>query len=123
MADNDIVGIRKVSLLVVIHLLIRCRPSSHQGKKTEIMVFQDSSQQGEKWKLLYFMPLLCILIIFARVQHSDRWSYLNLYSTRAKRLKINISPHFYDVCHDIFYFKIIKKRLISWSYRGHDPGR
>ena len=36
MVGNYIVGIRQMSLLVVVHLLSRC----HQGKKTIIMVFQ-----------------------------------------------------------------------------------
>ena len=39
MVGNDIVGIHQVSLLVVFHLITRCRPSSHQGKM-EMMVFQ-----------------------------------------------------------------------------------
>ena len=40
MVGNDIVGIRQMSLLVVVHLLSRCRPSGHQGTETKIMVFQ-----------------------------------------------------------------------------------
>ena len=39
MVGNDIVVMRQMSLLVVVHLLSRCRPSGHQGK-TKIMVFQ-----------------------------------------------------------------------------------
>ena len=51
MVGNDIVGIRQVSLfLVVFHLLSRCRPSSHQGKNGNYGV-SCSSQQGDKLKL------------------------------------------------------------------------
>ena len=46
MVGNDIVGIRHTSLLVVVHLLSRCRPSGHQGKKENHGVSY-SSQQGE----------------------------------------------------------------------------
>ena len=46
MVSNDIVGIRKMSLLVVVHLLSRCRPSGHQGENENYGV-SDSSQQGE----------------------------------------------------------------------------
>ena len=49
MGGNDIVGIRQMSLLVVIHLLSRCRPSGHQGKKINYGV-SNSCQQAEKWK-------------------------------------------------------------------------
>ena len=63
MVGNDIVGIRQMSLLVVVHFL-----SKNYG-------VSDSSQQGEKWKLWCFRLLLCTLILFARVQQSDRWSY------------------------------------------------
>ena len=38
MVGNDIVGFRQMSLLVVVHLLSRCRPSGHQGK--QLLVFQ-----------------------------------------------------------------------------------
>ena len=75
MVGNNIVGIRQMSLLVVVHLLNRCRPSGHQGKNENYGVL-DSSQQGEQWKFLCFRLFLCSLIIFARVQQSDRWSYL-----------------------------------------------
>ena len=44
MVGNDIVGIRQMSLLVVVHLLSRCRPSGHQGKNENGV--SDSSQQG-----------------------------------------------------------------------------
>ena len=49
MAGNDIVDIHQVSLLVVFHLLSRCRPSSHQGKNGNYGV-SGSSQHEEKWK-------------------------------------------------------------------------
>ena len=44
MVGNDIVVIRQMSLLVVVHLLSRCRPSGHQGKN-ENYGASDSSQQ------------------------------------------------------------------------------
>ena len=50
MVGNDIVVIRQMSLLVIVNLLSRCRPSGHQGKNENYGV-SDSSQQGEKWKL------------------------------------------------------------------------
>ena len=81
MVGNDIVGIRQMSLLVVVHLLSRCRPSGHQGKNENYGV-SDSSQQGYKWKLWCFMLFLCTSIIFARVQQSDRWSYLKFEEAR-----------------------------------------
>ena len=77
MVGNDIVVIRQMSLLVVVHLLSRCRPSGHQGKKNENYVVSDSSQQGKTWKLWCFWLYLCTLIIFVRVQQSDPWCYLN----------------------------------------------
>ena len=64
MVGNDIVGIRQMSLLVVIHLLSRCRPPGHQGKKTKIMVFQtlvNRQKNGNDGVLCFF----CTLIIFA----------------------------------------------------------
>ena len=76
MVGNDIVVIPQMSLLVVVHLLSRCRPSGHQGKNENYGV-SDSSQQGYKCKLWCCMLFLCALIIFARVQQSDPWSYLN----------------------------------------------
>ena len=78
MVGNAIVGIRQMSLLVVVHLFSRCRPSGHQGKKNENYGVSDSSQNGEKWKLWCFRLFLCILITFARVQQSDHWGYLNI---------------------------------------------
>ena len=74
MVGNDIVGIRQMSLLVVVHLLSRC-PSGHQEGKENYGV-SDSSQQGEKWKLWCFMLFLCTLIIFARVQQSDHLRHI-----------------------------------------------
>ena len=65
-----------MSLLVVVHLVSRCRPSGHQGEKRKNYGVSDSSQQGEKWKLWCFRLFWCPLIIFARVKQSDRWSYL-----------------------------------------------
>ena len=47
MVGNDFVGIRQVSLLVVFHSLICCRPSSHQGGNENYGV-SGSSQQGGK---------------------------------------------------------------------------
>ena len=55
MVGNDIVGIRQMSLLVVVHLLSRCRPSGHQGEK--IMVFQtlvNREKNGNYGVLCYF---------------------------------------------------------------------
>ena len=63
MVGNDIVVIRQMSLLVVVH---------------ENYGVSDSSQQGKTWKLWCFWLRLCTLIIFARVQQSDRWCYLKL---------------------------------------------
>ena len=61
MVGNDIVVIRQMSLLVVVH---------------ENYGVSDSSQQGKTWKLWCFWLRLCTLIIFARVQQSDPWCYL-----------------------------------------------
>ena len=47
MVGNDIVVIRQMSLLVVVHLLSRYRPSGHQGKKPKIMVFQTLVNRGK----------------------------------------------------------------------------
>ena len=66
-----------VAPLVVSHLLSRCRPSRSPGEQTDIMVFQGLVNREKKRKIWCFMPLLFTLITFARVQHSDRWSYLN----------------------------------------------
>ena len=60
MGGNDIVGIRQMSLLVVIHLLSRCRPSGHPGKKTKIMVFQtlvNRQKNGNYGVLCYFLHI------------------------------------------------------------------
>ena len=65
MVGNDIVVIRQMSLLVVVH---------------ENYGVSDSSQQGKTWKLWCFWLRLCTLIIFARVQQSDPWCYLNVNS-------------------------------------------
>ena len=73
MVGNDIVGIHQVSLLVVYHLLSMCRTSSHQGGNGNYGV--SSSSNREKKRKLWCctcMSLLCVLIIFARVQQSDR---------------------------------------------------
>ena len=61
MVGNDIVVIRQMSLLVVVH---------------ENYGVSDSSQQGKTWKLWCFWLRMCTLIIFARVQQSDPWCYL-----------------------------------------------
>ena len=63
MVGNAIVVIRQMSLLVVVH---------------ENYGVSDSSQQGKTWKLWCFWLRLCTLIIFARVQQSDPWCYLNV---------------------------------------------
>ena len=73
MVGNDIVVIRQMSLLVVVHLVTR-------GKNENYGV-SDSSQQGKTWKLWCFWLFLCTLIIFARVQQSDPWCYLNIMKT------------------------------------------
>ena len=78
MVGNDIVGIHQMPLLVIFHLLSRCRPSIHQREKNGNYGVSNSSQQGEKWKLWRLRPLLCTLSIFERVQQSDHWSYLNI---------------------------------------------
>ena len=61
MVGNDIVVIRQMSLLVVVH---------------ENYGVSDSSRQGKTLKLWCFWLHLCTLIIFARVQQSDPWCYL-----------------------------------------------
>ena len=61
MVGNNIVVIRQMSLLVVVHLLSRCRPSGHQGKNENNGV-SDSSKQGENGNY----GVLGTLIIFAR---------------------------------------------------------
>ena len=73
----NIVGIRQMSLLVVVHLLRRCRPSWSPGKKTKIMVFQTLVNREENGNYGVLGYLVCALIIFARVQQSDPWSYLS----------------------------------------------
>ena len=74
MICNDIVAIRQMSLLVVVHLLSRC-PSGHQGGNENYGVSEPSHQE-EKWKLWCFRLFLCTLIIFTRVQQSDLWSII-----------------------------------------------
>ena len=45
------------------------------------MVFQTLVNRGKKWKLWCLRLFLCKLIIFARVQQSDRESYLKCLSS------------------------------------------
>ena len=56
MGGNDIVGIRQMSLLVVIHLLSRCRPSGHQGKKRKLWCFRLLST-GRKMEMMVFYAI------------------------------------------------------------------
>ena len=81
MVGNDIVVIRQMSLLVVVH---------------ENYGVSDSSQQGKTWKLWCFWLRLCTLIIFARVQQSDPWCYLNI----NKKQSLNF---FFEIVFLIFF--------------------
>ena len=57
MVGNDIIGIRQMSLLVVVHFLSRCRPAGHQGPKTKIMVFQTlvNREKNENYGVLGYI--------------------------------------------------------------------
>ena len=92
MVGNYIVGIRQMSLLVVVHLLSRC----HQGKNDNYGV-SDSSQQGKQWKLWCLRLFLCTLIIFARVQQSDRESYF-------KWKYIVMGMYQFNKCSNFYYY-------------------
>ena len=116
MVGNDIVGIDQVSLLVVFRLLSRCRSSGHQGKNGNYGV-SGSGQQGDKWKLWCFRPLLCILIIFARVQHSDRGSYRKFILIIIPHMSFNV---IYSLAgqptHSITFIKIKYRHEWKTSY-------